>query len=195
LAGRYRALYQLESGGDPGPSLDQARSDLGHALELNPQIFWAYPEMVAVDLLAARWSMRAGASPEASLATAARSAERALAANPRNAVAYQSAAEVRRWRAEWLLSIGAPVGAEIAEGRRLIEQAHARNPGLASAFVTDAALLVIQAKEEANPSIRRSLASEAAEDLSQALAENPLLKRENEGLRSRIEALLAAQAK
>jgi len=194
LAGRYRALYQLESGGDPGPSLDQARSDLGHALELNPQIFWAYPEMVAVDLLAARRSMRAGASPEGSLATAARSAQRALAANPRNAVAYQSAAEVRRWRAEWLVSIGQPVAAEIAEGRRLIEQAHARNPGLASAFVTDAALLVIQAEEEANPVTRRSLASEAAEDLSQALAENPLLKRENEGLRSRIEALLAAQA-
>jgi hypothetical protein len=133
--------------------------------------------------------MRSGESPAENLAAAANASEKALAANPRNSVAYQSAAEVHRWRAEWLNSQGRSIRSEIVAGRSLIERALARNPSSANAMVTGAALTIIQASAETDPTVRGALLGEARSDLRRALEINPLLEAETGDLRRRIEAL------
>jgi serine/threonine-protein kinase len=189
LAERYQATYALNNDLDPTSFLDRSRADLRHALSLNPQVFWAYPELTAVDLAAARWAMQVGQSPRLHLDAASATADKALVANPRNSVAYQSAAEVHRWRAQWRLDQGRSVRAELLEGQRLIEESLARNPELANAMVTLAALKTIQAEAERDPRSRTALAAEASTSLERALEINPLLGRETEELRKRIEAL------
>jgi serine/threonine-protein kinase len=189
LAGRRLAAHTLAAGEDPTRFVERSRADLAHALSLNPQIFWAYPELSAVELVAVRWTLQIGESPSTFLDAAASAVEKALVANPQNARAYQSMAEVYRWRAEWRRREGRSVSAEIVEGQRLIEEALARNPGLANAMVTQSALKTIQAEGEADARSRAALAAEASTSLSRALQVNPLLERETEELRQRIEAL------
>ena len=186
LARRTTAMYLLDNGADPTASLNLARTDLETALLLNPQIFWAYPEKTAVELLAARWADLSGVSPLAYLDAAAETAQRALTVNPRNAVAYQSAAEVHRWRAQSRLDRGQSVRTDLNEGRRLVDQALELNPGLARALITGAALTIIQAEAEEPGRTRTALAAEAERALSEALEINPLLERETEELRRRI---------
>jgi Tfp pilus assembly protein PilF len=189
LAGRTLAMSSLENGDDPTPSLDGARGDLERALALNPQIFWAYPELTAVEIAAARWALISGSSPADHLDAAASAADKALVANPLNAVAYQSAAEVHRWRAEWRLNRGRSARADLVEGQRLVELALEQNPGLASAMATNAALKVIQAEAETDSLSRAALVAEANTNLGRALEANPLLERETDDLRRRIDRL------
>ena len=171
------------------PTLDLARSDLDTALTLNPQIFWAYPEKIALEILAARWVITKDQAPEVYFDAAAAAASKALAANPRNAVAYQSAAEINRWRAEHRLRQGLSIRADVREGRRLVERALALNPGLANALVTGAAITTVQAESESAEATRRALAAEADDALRRALEINPDLERETGELRRRIEAV------
>ena len=128
----------------------------------------------------------AALSPIAYLDAATETAQRALTVNPRNAVAYQSAAEVHRWRAQSRLDRGRSVRTDLNEGRRLVDQALALNPGLARALITGAALTIIQAEAEEPGRTRTALAAEAERTLSEALEINPLLERETEELRRRI---------
>ncbi len=189
LARRTMAVVRFNGGHDPLQMLDLARNDLDASLALNPQIFWAYPEKTAIEILAARWAMREGLEPQVFLEAAARAANKALAVNPRNAVAYQSAAKVHRWRAEDRLLRGLSIRSDVSEGRRLVEQALALNPGLASALVTGAALTTIQAEAETLLLTRRALAADADDAVRRALEINPLLERETEDLRRRIEVV------
>ncbi len=189
LAERWLAMVRLDSGSDPTTDIAAARSDLERALALNPRIFWAYPELTAVELLAARFAIASGLSPRRHLAAAEVAARRALEVNPSNAVAYQSAAEVHRWRAENRLQRGLSVREDVVAGQRLLEQAEELNPGFARTFVTRAALKVIQAEAEPQAASRSALAADAAAALRHAFELNPLLERESEQLRDRIEGV------
>ncbi len=182
LAYRTRALYALEQGDDPTPWLEEARANLDRAVDINPKVYWAYPERAATEILAARWAMRSDRDPGPFFDRAATAAQRALAANAANAVAFQTAAEVHRWRALGLVTAGEDPSAEVAAGRRLTAQALRLNPGLASAMVTDAALLMIQARGSSDPGARRRLSSEAAAHLRRATRLNPLLAGEAQQL-------------
>jgi tetratricopeptide (TPR) repeat protein len=182
-------MYRIERDLDPSDALREAGADLDTALEINPQIFWAYPEKTAVELLAARWAMKSGTSPQSHFEAASESAARALTVNPRNAVAYQSAAEVHRWRADDRLRQGLSIRSDVNQGRRLVEQALALNPGLASAMVTGAALTTIQAEAETSQTTRIALAADAEDAVRRALEINPFLERETEDLRRRIRAV------
>jgi hypothetical protein len=78
---------------------------------------------------------------------------------------------------------------DVVAGRRLLERAEDLNPGFARTFVTRAALKVIQAESELQPASRAALAADAAAALRHALELNPLLERESEPLRQRIEGV------
>jgi hypothetical protein len=165
----------MERGQDPTPWIDLARDSLDRALEINPTIFWGYPERAGVEILAARWAMRTGQPPDAYLQAAAGAAEKALAANSQNAAGYQTAAEVHRWRAEWMRSLQHDPSQDISAGRRLVARSLELNPSLANAMITDAALLLLQAEVTAAPAPRTRLLAEARTTLDRAVLLNPLL--------------------
>jgi len=170
--------------------LELARDSLDRAIEINPTIFWAYPERSGVEILAARWAMRIGQSSDSYLQAAATAADQALAANPQNAAGYQTAAEVYRWRAEWLLSLQRDPQDDIAAGRRLAARALELNPSLANAMVTDAALQLLQAEVTVAPAPRSRLIAEARTTLDRAAQLNPLLADETSALRERADLIL-----
>jgi tetratricopeptide (TPR) repeat protein len=179
----------MERGHDPTQWIDLARDSLDRALQINPTIFWGYPERAGVEILAARWAMRTGQPPDAYLQAAAGAAEKALAANSQNAAGYQTAAEVHRWRAEWARSMQRDPSRDISAGRRLVARSLELNPSLANAMITDAALLLLQAEITAAPGSRRQLVDEARATLDRAIELNPLVADEANQLYRRADRI------
>ncbi len=189
LTHRTAALVRLMRGQDPRGDVEQAREALDRAIALNASIYWAHHERAAAEILTARWAMSSGGDVHSALDAAERAAARATHVNARNPTAWQTAAEAARWHAEWLRRSGRPIRLELEAGRRAVERALELNPSHAPALATRAALYALQAEVTDEPEVRRALAAQARVSLDEALAQNPLLRRENAELDQRIASL------
>jgi serine/threonine-protein kinase len=176
LAVVYSGLGELAlvRGGDPDPSLAQARAEATRSLQLNTNALtlWSIADN---EVLAARSALKRGRDPSAALRAAEEAAHRALAIDPSEGDVLRVLAVIARWRAEWLLQRHQPIDSAVREGLARVAQSLAIQPNRADGLAAEGALHLMTARAARSASERAFAASRARASFERALTINRFL--------------------
>jgi len=184
------ARYDARRGSSPEPLVDEARLSLDAALAVNPAEPLALEALGELHLIRARWLLRTRASPASSLDAADAAFARALELNAHSSVALVGRAASARWRAAWRNARGHSVEQELEQGRALCAQAMSGSNNDARGLLTDAALVLLQARTAGDPSQRASLAGVARAIVRDVESPDPLIAADRAALVAEIDELL-----
>ncbi len=184
LAYTWRLFGQalFERGENPGPALASARTRIEESLRINPEDADTFLERGRVELIAARFDQQIHGDPAPALTRCGEALDRAAALNPAAPEIDLAQALLARWRAEAALQRkerpSEAVRLTIQAGLERADKALAVNPRDAQALAVRGALLHLAARLEADPAKRGAIAARADASLDEALALNPLLRKE-----------------
>jgi serine/threonine-protein kinase len=170
------ARWQLETGGDPKPAIDEARDALARAVAIDPNHL-NYRYVTELETVAARAQMARGADPSKQLSAAEAAARKVLAADEKDPDVLRALADAERWRAEWLSRARRPIEAAVREGLKAATRAESLNPDVAESFATEGALHLIEARAALKPTERERAALQAQTALEKALTIDSFLSR------------------
>jgi len=170
-----QALWALKQDKDPRPYTEQAAEALRHALELNPRMGNALRYLGELRGDQARWLARQGRARSEDFEAAAQALQQAVEAESQWQEFRLSAALLQRDWAAWLAGTGGDPVPVLQRGQALIEEALAARPRWAQARAVRAGLLMSLAESPAPLAQAQAWRSEAREELSRALADNPHL--------------------
>jgi tetratricopeptide (TPR) repeat protein len=170
--GKARRLLARDE--DPTSMLRDARAAFGLAVEEKPRDLSHRVGSALVEIAAIQWAMKRGAADAASFDAALALLLPLLDVARGDPAFYQTIAEIYELRAAWLLGRRKEADAEVARGLEMSERALALNPRLASALAGKGRLLLLRARQSAEP---RDPGKAALQALTAAVQENPLIER------------------
>ncbi|HYI00181.1 protein kinase domain-containing protein, partial [Hyalangium sp.] len=170
-----QALWALKQDKDPRTHTERAAEALRRALELNPRLANALRYLGEIRGDQARWLARQGRARSEHFEAAAQAFQQAIEADPEWQEFRLSAALLQRDQAVWLAGMGGDPGPVLQRGLTLIDAALAARPRWAHARAVRSSLLRALADSPSPLAQAQAWRSEAQEELSQALTDNPNL--------------------
>jgi serine/threonine-protein kinase len=174
---RGAAEFNMEKDKDPSVELVLARAAIDESLKLPPTSFQKNREVAAINLTYAKWLMQTGLPPVLRLEEGIQSIAKSAELNPGSAEVYLTWGELYLWLARWSFIQNESPAEHIRKGIEATARARWINPALAEALAIEGELELLTFQSSTNPTIRNQAALKAAENLTNALEMNPILKR------------------
>jgi eukaryotic-like serine/threonine-protein kinase len=194
LVSRIQALHRMASGADPSSAIERASAAQAKMAEINQDEAETNQVKAEVALLSARWAAhRRDKQAGRRFEEAEQGILQAILANEMSFEAFAVAADVGRWKALWQIQQKKPPRETIAAGLAMADRGLSVNPNAASLMEVKGMLLLLRARAERDPILRREAAAEGQALVDEALRRNPFLRWQHASMTAELDGELPQQ--